>query len=155
VVPGWRDNLQTSSEAGKKGTFGIKCSTLGQNDEIVNTSDCFDVCKSGNIDQMKTLLAKNAHSLNKVDENGMSLLMWACDRGNLDMVKFLTERGADVNLQDNDGQTCLHYAVSCEYQEIIQFLIEESKIDLNLVDSDGQKAQDLTDNKEILTLFEK
>ena len=37
------------------------------------------------------------------------MLHWACDRGHLDVVKFLINRGADVNVQDGDLQTPLHY----------------------------------------------
>ncbi|CAF0766986.1 unnamed protein product [Brachionus calyciflorus] len=153
VLLGWRESLDLSSEAEKKGTFGVRCSTLGQNNEVTNTSDCFDVCKSGDIQQLNKLL--NSENLNQVDESGMSMLMWACDRGNLDMAKFLIEKGADVNLQDSDGQSCLHYAVACEHLEIVKLLIEKTKIDLNLEDSDGQKAENLTNNKEISNLFQR
>ena len=37
------------------------------------------------------------------------MLHWACDRGHLDVVKFLINGGADVNVQDPDLQTPLHY----------------------------------------------
>lgn len=37
------------------------------------------------------------------------MLHWACDRGHLDVVKFLVNRGADINIQDPDLQTPLHY----------------------------------------------
>lgn len=151
IQPHWRDSCNNSSEADKKGTFGIRCSTMGQNDEVINNSDCFDVCKSGNIDQLKKLL--NPKNLNQTDENGMSLIMWACDRGYTDIVKFLLELGSDVNLQDSDGQTCLHYAVSCEHSEIVKILINESKIDTTIQDIDGQSAKDITTNKDILAIF--
>ena len=36
---------------------------------------------------------------------GMGLLHWACDRGNLNTVKLLVKRGADVNIEDTDNQT--------------------------------------------------
>ncbi len=48
----------------------------------------------------------------------MSLLHWACDRGNLEVVKLLVRRGADINIQDTDKQTPLHYGeriVRCYY----------------------------------------
>ena len=37
------------------------------------------------------------------------MLHWSCDRGHLDVVKFLVSRGADVNVKDSDLQTPLHY----------------------------------------------
>ncbi|RNA31286.1 acyl- -binding domain-containing 6 [Brachionus plicatilis] len=151
ILPHWKDTCTSLNEADKKGTFGIRCSTMGQNEEVVNYSDCFDVCKSGNIDQLKKLI--NSENLDKKDENGMSLIMWACDRGLVDMVKFLLKQKADVNLQDADGQTCLHYAVSCEHAEIVKILLKESKIDVTIQDSDGLSAKDLATNKDILVIF--
>ena len=40
---------------------------------------------------------------------GMGLLHWACNHGNLNTVKLLVKRGADVNIEDTDNQTPLHY----------------------------------------------
>ena len=34
---------------------------------------------------------------------------WACDRGHLEVVQLLLERDAEVNQQDRDLQTPLHY----------------------------------------------
>ena len=42
-------------------------------------------------------------------DTGDGVLHWACDRGNLNMVKLLVKRGADVNIEDTDNQTPLHY----------------------------------------------
>ncbi len=39
----------------------------------------------------------------------MALLHWACDRGLEQMVTLLLESQADINIQDADGQTSLHY----------------------------------------------
>ena len=39
------------------------------------------------------------------------MLHWACDRGHLEVVKFLLQSGADVNLQDKESQTALHYGM--------------------------------------------
>ncbi|AVP86977.1 hypothetical protein phytr_130 [Candidatus Phycorickettsia trachydisci] len=47
-----------------------------------------------------------------------------------DMVRYLIERGASVNIQDGIGATPLHYAVQNGSQSIVQYLIEhEAKID--------------------------
>ena len=39
-------------------------------------------------------------------DTGDGLLHWACDRGNLNMVKLLVKRGADVNIEGT--QTIRH-----------------------------------------------
>ena len=40
----------------------------------------------------------------------MGLLHWACDRGNLNSETTCeVKRGADVNIEDTDNQTPLHY----------------------------------------------
>lgn len=36
------------------------------------------------------------------------------------LVRILVEQGADVNAEDDDDFTVLHYAVSCGYPEIVQ-----------------------------------
>jgi len=45
------------------------------------------------------------------DEDGDSFLHLAIDEKNVDMVKYLISRGADVNVQNNEGVTCVHYLV--------------------------------------------
>ena len=79
--------------------------------------------------------------------------MAGCDRGHLNMVKYLTESGADLNKQDTDGQTCLHFAVSCDYVDIVKYLIENKNIDVNRADNDGQKPIDISQNQEITHLL--
>ena len=56
---------------------------------------------------------------NKSDETP---LMLACLRGNLDLVKLLVYRGADVN---KPGWTPLHYAASAGHVGIMKFLIDK------------------------------
>ena len=140
------------SNADKTGTFGMKMSVMAQNDEEsthVDADNYFDLCKSGNLEKLRSVL--NVENKDQVDENEMTVLMWACDRGSLEIVKFLVdELKADLNKQDSDGQTCLHYAVSCEHLELVKYLAIKDGLNKNLTDSEGLKAADLTQNKEIL-----
>ena len=159
LIPNWRNPSATESisKADESGTFGIKMSVMSQSSEdFINDADktCFDLVKEGSLDKLKLCFTQKKCQIDQKDENEMSLLMWACDRGHLEVAKYLIELGADVNKQDADGQTCLHYASACDYKEIVQALLN-AKADANIEDSDGQKPIELTQNKEIIQLLNK
>jgi acyl-CoA-binding protein len=167
VVKKWRNGYSKGSEestgsspreefsdADRKGTFGVKMSVMAQNENEANQENVstFDICKSGDLNKLKAAI--NATNKDQVDENQMTTLMWACDRGNIEIVKFLVdELGVDVNKQDADGQTCLHYAVSCEHLDLVKYLANLKQLDRNLADNDGLKAADSTENKEIVEIL--
>ena len=48
----------------------------------------------------------------------------AVQQGNEEMVVFLLQRGANVNIRDKDGNTPMHYAVSFEQHAIVNTLID-------------------------------
>lgn len=57
--------------------------------------------------------------------------------GELELIKELRKFNADLNLPDYDGRTLLHLAVSEKQMEIIKYLIEEAKVDINPLDHMG------------------
>lgn len=82
--------------------------------------------------------------------------MWAAKIGDFDIVKLLIEKGADVNIQDKNGQTALTLALSKgigiiqkrfieneDYLEIARLLIEKGA-DINAKNKDGFTAAQLT-----------
>ena len=54
----------------------------------------------------------------------MTPLHLAVGSGNLDMVKFLVEKGADINAKRADQGTPLHWACSAGFTECVMYLIE-------------------------------
>jgi len=52
---------------------------------------------------------KGAHINSKTKYN-KTLLHFASESGNLELVKIFIENGADINAKTNDGETPLHFA---------------------------------------------
>lgn len=105
----------------------------------------------------------------------MSVLHWACDRGHLTVAKSLIATGAEVNLQDSDLQTPLHYgnhfiycqlllplvtkcpsfaAASCSHTDVVQFLLSQPSINASLKDCDGATPAEVTTDPQIKHLID-
>ena len=55
---------------------------------------------------------------------GLTPLLYAADRGHLEIVQCLLANKAEVNIHDQDGQTALDYAKMCEHEDVVRFLEE-------------------------------
>lgn len=71
-----------------------------------------------------------------------SALHWAVDRNHRSLVSALLSPPlfASVNIQDSDGQTPLHYAVTCEYEDIVDLLLAAGAR-TDIPDSSGETAE--------------
>jgi acyl-CoA-binding protein len=133
-----------------KSTFGIRLSTMTSTEDKITDFDksVFDWCKEGSLANV-VRLTSTGHGVDQKDENGMTLLMWACDRGHMDIVRYLIDNKANLNERDIDGQTCLHYAVSCEHLEIVKTICSQKDIGLNIMDNEGLRPVDIATNSNI------
>ena len=62
--------------------------------------------------------------INKQDEKGNSLLIYATQNNTLEIAEFLLEKGCDPNLQNYFGNTALHYSISHKLFSITNTLIK-------------------------------
>ena len=53
---------------------------------------------------------------------GNTLLILSAREGNHAITKFLCEQGTDVNIQNNSGNTALHYAIGNQFYSIADIL---------------------------------
>ena len=69
-------------------------------------------------------------TLNIIDskdkDSGNTLLIWAVKNNNKELVQFLIENGADVNLANDYGNTPLHFAFSNKNYEIVNILLKNN-----------------------------
>jgi ankyrin repeat protein len=74
--------------------------------------------------KVKNLLAAGA-DINKKDDEGKPLLLWAASGDFFDMCALLLERGAKINAVDNNGETALMHAAEKGHAKICELLLEK------------------------------
>ncbi|MBN2245368.1 MAG: ankyrin repeat domain-containing protein [Candidatus Aminicenantes bacterium] len=84
-----------------------------------------EAAKEGDLQTIKTILAKDSTKLNALDEDKYTPLHWACMRAHWDVAKYLIEQGADLNIQGGDGGTPMNWAVHHDDVEIVKLLIDK------------------------------
>lgn len=74
-----------------------------------------------NINAVKVLLKNNA-DVNVQNKYGMTALMWACHRGNLEMTKMLLDAGADKSIKRGNYDALYYAREYGKNEEIIKLL---------------------------------
>ncbi|MBN3295306.1 ANR26 protein, partial [Amia calva] len=96
---------------------------------------------TGDLSKLKQLVKK--HDFNQLDKENRTPLHLACAFGHADIVTFLAEKNAKLNLCDNQNRSPLMKAVQCQHERCVVSLLEH-KADPNLVDINGNTALHLT-----------
>lgn len=78
-------------------------------------------------------------SVNAVDENGWTALMYAIQNGNTEMVKFLLTKKANLNIVTKDGNSALIFASENGNTEIVKTLLAAGA-KVNTINKYGQTA---------------
>ncbi|ORX40351.1 ankyrin [Piromyces finnis] len=73
--------------------------------------------------------------INNKDKDGYTFLHYACKKGCENIVKYLIDRGANVNATDMNNWTPLHYACEKGYENIVKYLIDKGA-DINIQNKD-------------------
>lgn len=153
--PSWNESDPIDENIKQPKGLGVSVSIMHQEEEIeIEESDktIFDLCKEGNLATLKLHLEKNKKLINSSDAENLSLLHWAVDRNQINIVEYLLNSGVNVNIQDSDLQTPLHYAVTCEHKVIIKLLLHYGS-DTQLKDMDGNTPIDNSNNTAIKKLL--
>ena len=114
-----------------------------EDDDLCYSHGCtplFIAAASGDLEIMRLLLEKGAQ-VNACDKEHCTPLMIASKNSHVNVVKLLIDREADLALQDQDGETAIHYAVEKDGRdgnsdEILSCLIENGA-DVNVRSNDN------------------
>lgn len=104
--------------------------------------------------EIVNLLLEKGADVNARDNTGETALMTASLHGQTEVVGILIEKGADVNAKTKFGWTSLMAATSEGNETTIKLLLEKGA-DVNIVNAEGKRAIDLTENDDIKNLLNK
>ena len=108
----------------------------------------------GNYTIFQKLLDNGAY-LNSTNITGLNVLHLAAQGNRLNIIASLTEKYIfNINSQDNNGNTALHWAVYFNNQQSIDYLLYY-KIDINIKDNNNCTAMDIAIKRENDSLIEK
>ena len=103
-----------------------------------------------NIDFVKTL-CKFHVDINKYATRASALIL-ACAYNRIEIVRFLIERGANINIRNEDNETPLFFAARHGSKELVNLLIS-NHADLRVKNKNGKRAVDFAKNKMIRSLL--
>lgn len=98
----------------------------------------FDHVRNGNLEAVKQSIKNSPDSVNAVNEAGNSVLVIASYKGQVEIVKLLLKKGADPNLNSNEGSPIL--AAVFKGDIAIAKLLLKKKVLLTAVGRDGNSA---------------
>jgi ankyrin repeat protein len=105
---------------------------------FAQNSNCFDVARKGTISEIQSLFDKDKSVVNALDDNGSSMLILACYRGNIEVAKFLINHNADLNYNSKNGTALMACVVKSEFQLVDELIVKKANLDLS--DANGITA---------------
>lgn len=90
----------------------------------------------GEISQLEIHLSKDSSLLNSQDERGFTPLMWAAAFGEIMMVEFLLQKGADPRTLARERESALSLASAGGFADIVNILLQHD-IEIDSYDWNG------------------
>lgn len=113
---------------------------------------------NGNNETIMALLYRDKGMIDLKDETKTTPLEWATMKGKINTVSLLLSQGADIKLQDKDGFTALHYAVSYGNTDIIRTILDFDYSTVDMKNYEGLSALQIAakdDNLEAIRIIVK
>jgi len=72
--------------------------------------------------KMNLLLVKHKANINHKDDEGTPIIQYAVENESVEVVKFLIEKGVDINVTDQYGLSPLVYALKTKNKAIVDLI---------------------------------
>ena len=95
--------------------------------------------QQGDIAAVRAILAEKPEMLESRNDGNLTPLILASLHGQKEIVRYLLEKGADLNATDNEGSNVLHNAAASGHEDIIALLLSKGT-DVNAKDNRGMTA---------------
>lgn len=87
--------------------------------------DFINACKNGNLSRAEKLLDEGANIEARDGSDRQTALVFAANRGHIDIVRMLIDKRANINAQDDKGWTALSEASYRGRYDVVDFLLEK------------------------------
>lgn len=102
----------------------------------VHAQEIVHAVKADDLAKVRALVEADPQIVHAKDPDGRTGLHWACRGVHFEVLRFLVEKGADVNARDHDGTAPLHSLASKAHDQGLALLIAR-KADVNIKDDEG------------------
>jgi len=86
--------------------------------------EAFDLLRKGDVPAVKALVEKSPQLVEAKDAEGMTLLHYAAYGGDPDLIDYLIDKGAKIDLAGGHAKTPLHIAASNDRREAVAALVK-------------------------------
>ncbi|KAI8141996.1 acyl CoA binding protein-domain-containing protein [Fennellomyces sp. T-0311] len=104
-----KDKDTPKEQSGK----AVAVSQMAYDGPTEDTHDLFGLARQNDLNGIRDRVTKHQDPVDSKDEDGLTALHHACDRGHVQAVKLLLELGANINAKTNEEETPLHYGKYC------------------------------------------
>ncbi|XP_048246194.1 ankyrin repeat-containing protein DDB_G0279043-like [Haliotis rufescens] len=125
------------------GARGIHGTTASHATPPRADSDLYYASGAGGLEEMKRLLTTPGVNINNRGRGSSTPVMEAAVRGHRDVVELLVSEGADVSLDDLEGNNIHHHACWGGDLETVKFVLSLNVVDIDAKNNDGETAADL------------
>lgn len=91
----------------------------------VCVAEIHDAAGEGDLVKIKALISENPDLVSAVNERGSTPLHSASFGGHLEVVRFLLQKGAEIDAVNGGGFTPLHLATFAGHREVVEFLLDQ------------------------------